>query len=38
MADVKDSNLFKINTGILNAQDACIVLVKAECTAVITDA
>ena len=37
MADVKDSNLFKINTGILNVQDACIVLVKAEWNAAITD-
>ncbi len=36
MADVKNSNLFNIDTGILK-KDACIVLVKTEWNADVTD-
>jgi 6,7-dimethyl-8-ribityllumazine synthase len=36
MADIKNSNLHDINTGILN-KDACIVLVKTEWNAAIVD-
>ena len=36
MADVKNSNLQDINTGILN-KDACVVLVKTEWNAAIVD-
>lgn len=36
MADVTNSNLFHINTGILT-KDACVVLVKTEWNAEITD-
>jgi 6,7-dimethyl-8-ribityllumazine synthase len=37
MAEVQHSNLLQIDTGILNAQDACIVLVKTEWNAAIVD-
>lgn len=37
MADVSNSKLLHIDTGILNIQDACIVLVKTEWNAVIVD-
>ncbi len=37
MADVKHSNLFHIETGILKEKDACIVLVKTEWNSDIVD-
>ena len=37
MADVSHSNLLNTDTGILNVQDACIVLVKTEWNAAIVD-
>ena len=37
MADIKNSKLLHIDTGILNAQDACIVLVRTEWNAAIVD-
>jgi 6,7-dimethyl-8-ribityllumazine synthase len=37
MADIANSNLLQIDTGILNVQDACIVLVKTEWNAAIVD-
>jgi 6,7-dimethyl-8-ribityllumazine synthase len=37
MADVSNSKLLHIDTGILNVQDACIVLVKTEWNAAIVD-
>jgi 6,7-dimethyl-8-ribityllumazine synthase len=37
MADVQHSKLFQVDTGILNAPDACIVLVKTEWNAAIVD-
>ncbi|MBC7946370.1 MAG: 6,7-dimethyl-8-ribityllumazine synthase [Chitinophagaceae bacterium] len=37
MADVTNSKLLHIDTGILNIQDACIVLVKTEWNASIVD-
>lgn len=37
MADVTNSKLLQIDTGILNVQDACIVLVKTEWNAAIVD-
>lgn len=37
MADVSNSKLLHIDTGILNIQDACIVLVKTEWNAAIVD-
>ena len=37
MAEVQHSNLLQIDTGILNAQDACIVLVKTEWNAAFVD-
>jgi 6,7-dimethyl-8-ribityllumazine synthase len=37
MADISNSKLLQIDTGILNVQDACIVLVKTEWNAAIVD-
>ena len=37
MADVANSKLLEIDTGILKVQDACIVLVKTEWNAAIVD-
>ncbi|MEP7372861.1 MAG: 6,7-dimethyl-8-ribityllumazine synthase [Chitinophagaceae bacterium] len=37
MADIANSKLLQMDTGILNVQDACIVLVKTEWNAAITD-
>ena len=37
MADIAKSKLLQIGTGILNVQDACIVLVKTEWNAAIVD-
>ena len=37
MADIANSKLLQIDTGILNVQDACIVLVKTEWNAAIAD-
>jgi 6,7-dimethyl-8-ribityllumazine synthase len=37
MADIKNSKLLHIDTGILNAQDACIVLVRTEWNSAIVD-
>ena len=37
MADIANSKLFQVDTGILEVQDACIVLVKTEWNASITD-
>jgi len=37
MADIANSKLLQIDTGILNVQDACIVLVKTEWNAAIVD-
>jgi len=37
MADIANSKLLQMDTGILNVQDACIVLVKTEWNAVIAD-
>ena len=37
MAQVSNSKLFHIDTGILNVQDACIVLIKTEWNAAIVD-
>jgi 6,7-dimethyl-8-ribityllumazine synthase len=37
MADVRNSKLLNIDTGILNIQDACIVIVKTEWNAAIAD-
>lgn len=37
MADIANSKLLQIDTGILNAQDACIVLVKTEWNAAMVD-
>ena len=37
MADIANSKLLQIGTGILNVQDACIVLVKTEWNAAIVD-
>ena len=37
MADIANSNLLQMDTGILNVQDACIVLVKTEWNAAIVD-
>ncbi len=37
MADIANSKLLKVDTGILNVQDACIVLVKTEWNAAIVD-
>jgi 6,7-dimethyl-8-ribityllumazine synthase len=37
MADVTNSKLLHIDTGILNIQDACVVLVKTEWNAAIVD-
>jgi 6,7-dimethyl-8-ribityllumazine synthase len=37
MANVSNSKLFQIDTGILNAKDACIVLVKTEWNSSIVD-
>jgi 6,7-dimethyl-8-ribityllumazine synthase len=37
MADVSNSKLLNIGTGILNTEDACIVLVKTEWNAAIVD-
>ncbi len=37
MADVNNSSLFNIDTGILKVRNACIVLVKTEWNAAITD-
>ena len=36
MADIANSKLLQVDTGILNVQDACIVLVKTEWNATIT--
>jgi 6,7-dimethyl-8-ribityllumazine synthase len=36
MADIANSKLLQVDTGILNVQDACIVLVKTEWNAAIT--
>ena len=38
MADIANSKLLQLDTGILNIQDACIVLVKTEWNAAITTA
>jgi 6,7-dimethyl-8-ribityllumazine synthase len=37
MADIANSKLLQIDTGILNVQDACVVLVKTEWNASIVD-
>jgi 6,7-dimethyl-8-ribityllumazine synthase len=37
MADIANSKLLQVDTGILNVQDACIVLVKTEWNALIVD-
>jgi len=37
MADIANSKLFQVDTGILNVRDACIVLVKTEWNASIVD-
>lgn len=37
MADITNSKLLQVDTGILNVQDACIVLVKTEWNAAIAD-
>ena len=37
MADIANSKLLQIDTGILNVQDACIVLVKTEWNAAVVD-
>ena len=37
MADIANSTLLQMDTGILNIQDACIVLVKTEWNAAIAD-
>ena len=37
MADISNSKLLQVDTGILNLQDACIVLVKTEWNAAIVD-
>jgi 6,7-dimethyl-8-ribityllumazine synthase len=37
MADVSNSKLLQIDTGILNVEDACVVLVKTEWNAAIVD-
>ena len=37
MADISNSKLFKIDTGILKVRNACIVLVKTEWNAAIVD-
>ncbi len=37
MADVNNSKLLQIDTGILNMEDACVVLVKTEWNAAIVD-
>ena len=37
MADITNSKLLQMDTGILNVQDACIVLVKTEWNAAIAD-
>ena len=37
MADISNSKLLQVDTGILNLQDACIVLVKTEWNAEIVD-
>jgi 6,7-dimethyl-8-ribityllumazine synthase len=37
MADVTNSKLFQIDTGILNIQDACIVIIKTEWNADVVD-
>ena len=37
MADIANSKLLQMDTGILNVQDACIVLVKTEWNAAIAD-
>ncbi len=37
MADVANSKLLHIDTGILNIEDACVVLVKTEWNAAIVD-
>lgn len=37
MADVNNSKLLQIDTGILNVEDACVVLVKTEWNAAIVD-
>ena len=37
MADIANSKLLQVDTGILNVKDACIVLVKTEWNAAIVD-
>lgn len=37
MAEVSNSNLYDIDTGILNVQDACVVIVRTEWNAKIID-
>jgi len=37
MADIANSKLLQVDTGILNVQDACVVLVKTEWNASIVD-
>jgi 6,7-dimethyl-8-ribityllumazine synthase len=37
MADIANSKLLQMDTGILNVQDACVVLVKTEWNAAIVD-
>ena len=37
MADIANSKLLQIDTGILHTEDACVVLVKTEWNAAITD-
>jgi len=38
MAEIKKSNLLQSDTGILNEQDACVVIVRTEWNAAIVDA
>ncbi|MDR3713766.1 MAG: 6,7-dimethyl-8-ribityllumazine synthase [Puia sp.] len=38
MAEVSNSNLLKTGTGILNTQDACVVIVRTEWNAPVVDA
>ncbi len=38
MAEIRNSNLLQTDTGILNAQDACVVIVRTEWNAAIVDA
>ncbi|HTI09749.1 MAG TPA: 6,7-dimethyl-8-ribityllumazine synthase [Puia sp.] len=38
MAEISNSNLLQNNTGILNGQDACVVIVRTEWNAAIVDA